>query len=135
MALNEESCNQAYVLGRLFSVLEQAQYAANNSSNLEERYLTSACATPGLVFPSMLLMATHHTAKADAGVVYDKLIGELMAKLEGGVPFPSRLNNVEQGLFLEGYYHQKQKKFEDIARRKAEKPKKLKARNKNERVD
>lgn len=121
MALNEESDNRAYVLGRLFSVLEQAQYAANNSSNLGERYLTSACATPGLVFPSMLLMATHHTAKADNGFIYDKMIGELINKLEGGEPFPSRLNNVDQGLFLEGYYHQTQKKFDDIAKAKADK--------------
>lgn len=113
MALNEESTNRAYVLGRLFAALEDAQYHANNSSNLKERYLTSACATPGLVFPSMIQMAAHHTAKS--GSVADaKLIGTLIDKLEGGVPFPSRLNNTEQGLFLEGYYHQTQKKFRDI---------------------
>lgn len=113
MALNEESTNRAYVLGRLFAALEDAQYHANNSSNLKERYLTSACATPGLVFPSMIQMAAHHTAKS--GSVADaKLIGTLIDKLEGGVPFPARLNNTEQGLFLEGYYHQTQKKFRDI---------------------
>ena len=37
MALNEESNNRAYVLGRLFAALECAQYHANNSSNLKER--------------------------------------------------------------------------------------------------
>ena len=113
MALNEESTNRAYVLGRLFAALEDAQYHANNSSNLKERYLTSACATPGLVFPSMIQMAAHHTAKS--GSIADaKLISSLIDKLEGGVPFPARLNNTEQGLFLEGYYHQTQKKFRDI---------------------
>lgn len=120
MALNEESNNRAYVLGRLFAALEDAQYHANGSSNLKERYLTSACATPGIVFPSMILMASHHTAKS--GSVSDaKLIASLIDKLEGGVSFPARLSNTEQGLFLEGYYHQTQKKFRDIEQRKQEK--------------
>lgn len=120
MALNEESNNRAYVLGRLFAALENAQYNANGSSNLKERYLTSACATPGIVFPSMILMASHHTAKS--GSVSDaKLIASLIDKLEGDVPFPARLNNTEQGLFLEGYYHQTQKKFRDIEQRNQEK--------------
>lgn len=113
MALNEESTNRAYVLGRLFAALENAQYHANNSSNIRERYMTSASATPALVFPSMLQTANHHLAKS--GSVADaKLIATLMDKLEGGVPFPARLNNTEQGLFLLGYYHQTQKKFRDI---------------------
>ena len=113
MALNEESTNRAYVLGRLFAALENAQYNANKSSNFRERYMTSASATPALVFPSMLQTANHHLAKS--GSVADaKLIATLMDKLEGGVPFPARLNNTEQGLFLLGYYHQTQKKFRDI---------------------
>lgn len=113
MALNEESTNRAYVLGRLFAALENAQYRANNSSNIKERYMTSAAATPALVFPSMLQTANHHLAKS--GSVADaKLIAALMDKLDGGVPFPARLDNTEQGLFLLGYYHQTQKKFRDI---------------------
>ncbi len=111
MALNEESTNRAYVLGRLFAALENAQYNANKSSNIRERYMTSASATPALVFPSMLQTANHHLAKS--GSVADaKLIATLMDKLEGGVPFPARLNNTEQGLFLLGYYHQTQKNSE-----------------------
>lgn len=75
MALNEESTNRAYVLGRLFAALENAQYRANNSSNIRERYMTSAAATPALVFPSMLQTANHHLAKsgsvADAKLIAD----------------------------------------------------------------
>ena len=120
MALNEESTNRAYVLGRLFAALENAQYRANNSSNIKERYMTSAAATPALVFPSMLQTANHHLAKS--GSVADaKLIAALMDKLEGGVPFPARLDNTEQGLFLLGYYHQTQKKFRDIEEAKNKK--------------
>ena len=82
--------------------------------------MTSACATPGLVFPSMIQMASHHMAKS--GSIGDaKLIASLIDKLEGGVPFPARLSNTEQGLFLEGYYHQVQKKFRDIEKAKQEK--------------
>lgn len=121
MALNEESTNCAYVLGRLFAALETAQYNANknnaNKTNLRERYLASACATPGLVFPRMIQTAVHHTAKSGS-VADEKLIGELLDKLDGSKPFPARLSIVEQGLFLEGYYHQVQKKFRDIENNK-----------------
>lgn len=114
MALNEGSNNQAYVLGRLFSVLEQAQYSANGSSSIKEKYLTSACATPGMVFPSMIMMASHHTAKADNGEIIDRKIRELLDKLDGGTAFPARLDNTDQGLFLLGYYHETQKMFDEI---------------------
>lgn len=120
MALNEQSNNRAYVLGRLFAALENAQYNANKSSNLKERYLSSACATPGLVFPTMLRMSVHHTEKS-GNVADARLIAALMDKLEGGVPFPVRLNNTEQGLFLEGYYHQMRDKFRRIEEAKQNK--------------
>ena len=118
VALNEESTNRAYVLGRLFAALETAQYHANNSSNLKERFMTSACATPALVFPTMLQTASHHLAKSGS-VADSRLIATLMDKLDGGAPFPTRLGNTEQGLFLLGYYHQTQKKFRDIEQAKS----------------
>lgn len=118
MALNEECRDQAYVLGRLFAELENAQYQANGVSMLKERYLSSASTTPGLVFPSMLQMASYHIAKIKkddskpgAGIRIEDRIGALIDMLEGGKPFPVRLNNTEQGLFLEGYYQQVQKNF------------------------
>ena len=118
MSLNEECRNQAYVLGRLFAELENAQYQANGVSMLKERYLSSAATTPGLVFPSMLQMASYHIAKIKkddgkpgAGAAIEGRIGALIDMLEGGKPFPVRLNNTEQGLFLEGYYQQVQKNF------------------------
>ncbi len=110
MALNEESTNRAYVLGRLFSVLEQAQNAAGNSG-LTQRYFTSACTTPGMVFPSMLTMAMHHIAKAENSKWLSIQTGQLIDKLDGE-PLPARLNNDEQGLFILGYYHQNQKRYE-----------------------
>ena len=118
MSLNEECRNQAYVLGRLFAELENAQYQANGVAMLKERYLSSASTTPGLVFPSMLQTASYHIAKIKkddskpgAGIRIENRIGALIDMLEGGKPFPVRLNNTEQGLFLEGYYQQVQKNF------------------------
>lgn len=119
MALNEESTSRAYVLGRLFAALERAQLHAQGFTNLRERYLTSACATPGLVFPSMIQLASHHTAKSRSTEDV-KLIGALIDKLEGGAPFPARLNNTEQGLFLEGYYQQREKMIRDAANKNSE---------------
>lgn len=48
MALNESFDNRAYILGRLFAVLEDAQKKASPSLNttIKDRYFTSACATP-----------------------------------------------------------------------------------------
>lgn len=119
MALNEESTNRAYVLGRLFAALERAQLHAQKFTNLRERYLTSACATPGLVFPSMIQMASHHTAKSRSTDDV-KLIGSLIDKLEGGAAFPARLSNTEQGLFLEGYYQQREKMIRDAENKNSE---------------
>ena len=62
VALNEESTNTAYVLGRLFSVLEQIQEESNPdiNSTIKDRFFNSAAATPGVVFPVLLKMANHH---------------------------------------------------------------------------
>lgn len=96
MALNEESTNRAYVLGRLFAALENAQYHANNSSNIRERYMTSASATPALVFPSMLQTANHHLAKS--GSVADaKLIATLMESSKAAFPSPRVLTTPSKG--------------------------------------
>ena len=64
MSLNE-SANVPYVLGRLFSVLEAVQSAANPGINttIRDRYFNSACATPALVFPTLIRLAQKHLQK------------------------------------------------------------------------
>ena len=49
MGLNVESNDTAYVLGRLFSVLESIQMDANPGiqATIRDRYFNSACGTPG----------------------------------------------------------------------------------------
>ncbi len=74
MALNEQSTNQAYLLGRLFSVLEKAQKEAipNLNATIKDRYFTTACASPSAVFPILLRLSQHHINKAEYGNKLDK---------------------------------------------------------------
>lgn len=113
VSLNE-STNVPYVLGRLFSVLEAVQSAANPGINttIRDRYFNSACATPTLVFPTLLKLAQKHLQKLPEGraVHFNRQITELLALVpEDG--FPSRLSLPDQGKFEIGYYHQTQKRF------------------------
>ena len=116
MGLNEESMEPAYVLGRLFSVLESIQMDANPGikATIRDRYFNSACATPVSIFPVLIKLKNSHMKKLErdkggAKVYYEKLLTELMGKLD---EYPKRLSLEEQGKFILGYYHQVQKKYE-----------------------
>ena len=134
VALNEESTNTAYVLGRLFSVLEQIQEKAHEKDNgrgkvpdseknwkginstIKDRFFNSAAATPGWVFPVLLKMANHHLRKLNdrkgLKIELEKMVTELEGKIEmNGQPIPARMNLTDQGLFILGYYHQTQKRY------------------------
>ncbi len=111
MGLNKESTNQAYLLGRLFAVLEKAQQDAAEkelNATVKDRYFTSACATPATTFPILLRLSQHHISKAKYGYVSDRRIQDIMQKLEvENAPFPRHLSLDEQGIFVLGYYHQR----------------------------
>ncbi|MEG1884334.1 MAG: type I-C CRISPR-associated protein Cas8c/Csd1 [Clostridia bacterium] len=115
VALNEQSNNKSYVLGRLFSLLEQSQESANPGINatITDSYFDSACATPRLTFPTLLKLNRHHLAKDDKwGWRYERQIGELVDKLNvDDDPYPARLTLDEQGLFILGYYHENQVRY------------------------
>ncbi|MEG0355572.1 MAG: type I-C CRISPR-associated protein Cas8c/Csd1, partial [Lachnospiraceae bacterium] len=110
MSLNPESKNTAYLLGRLFSVLEKIQKDATPEINttIKDRYFSSACATPLITFPSLLKLSQHHIAKAEYGYVGENKMAEILDKLEvEDKPFPAHLSLEEQGIFVLGYYHQR----------------------------
>ena len=111
--LNEQSTYLPYRLGRLFAVLEAVQQKANPNINttIKDRYFNSACATPALVFPTLLRLAQSHLGKIGGGaeVYYDKMITELLGDVTQS--YPLRLSLQDQGIFQIGYYHQKQKLF------------------------
>lgn len=111
--INEETRNRAYVLGRIFSVLEAIQEDANPGINttIRDRYFNSACTTPASVFPVLLRLKNSHIRKLDnigLKVKYEKILTELMGKLN---EYPARLTLEEQGMFMLGYYHEVQKRY------------------------
>lgn len=117
MGLNEASEETAYVLGRLFSVLECIQIEANPGikATIRDRYFNAACATPALVFPILIKLKNSHIKKIErekesAKRHYENLLMEIIGKL--GEEYPKRLSLEEQGKFTIGYYHQMQKKYE-----------------------
>lgn len=112
MSLNESYTNPAYVLGRLFAVLEKVQREAIGEMNasIKDRYFTSACATPASVFPTLMRLSQHWISKAEYGHITDRKIQELMVLLPAE-PFPARLTLDDQGVFILGYYHQRANLF------------------------
>jgi CRISPR-associated protein Csd1 len=110
MALDRENKNVAYLLGRLFAVLERAQQDAIPGLNttIKDRFYGSASATPRIVFPQLLRLAQHHMAKAEHGKFRDKQIEEILCDVH---EFPAHLGLDQQGLFAIGYYHQRQDFF------------------------
>jgi len=115
VALNPELKDSAYVLGRLFAVLERAQEEANPGINttIKDRYLNAACATPAVVFPQLLRLAGHHTAKSKSGAYREWDIGTLLDMLDAGSGegFPAQHTLAQQGMFFLGYYHQTQARY------------------------
>jgi len=110
MSLNEQSTVPAYLLGRLFAVLEKVQKEAipDLDASIKDRYFTSACASPKTVFPLLLRLSQHHIAKAEFGYASDNRIEKIMNLLDVEKnPFPSHLTLDEQGIFVLGYYHQR----------------------------
>ncbi len=112
LALNEDSTNKAYLLGRLFAVLEKAQKDANPDikSTIRDKYFSSASTTPASTFPILLGLAQHHISKSEYGYTVDKKISEIMSKLNvDDNPFPKNLSLDDQGIFYLGFYHQRNK--------------------------
>ena len=115
MGLDEEREDKAYILGRLFSVMEAIQEAANPgiNSTIHDRYFNSASATPAAVFPILIRLMNSHMKKiardkAGAKINLEKQVIKLMGQIEA---FPKRLTLDEQGMFDLGYYHQTEKRY------------------------
>ncbi len=111
---NEKSNNKAYLLGVLFSNLEEIQNTANPGikSTIRDRYFTAASSTPSRVFPILIDLAQNHIKKipnVGAKVNCQKMLTETMSKL--GDKFPNRLKLDEKGMFQLGYYQRTQERF------------------------
>ncbi len=117
VSLNPACDTPAYVLGRLFSVYEAIQSAANPGINttIKDKYFNSAAATPAIIFPILGNLAQKHLKKLKSSnrglcVFYEKQLGEVASLLD--TSFPVRMSLPQQGAFQLGYYHQTQDRYQ-----------------------
>lgn len=117
--LNESCTNQAYVLGRLFSVMEKIQLASTDwkiSRTIKDSYFNSAANTPKIIFSRLFPLSEAHMKKLmrdkpGLAITLDQEKKELISKITQ--PIPSRFSPDATDCFYIGYYHQDMKKKEE----------------------
>lgn len=114
--LNEERNETAYCLGRAFSILEWIQESANGKATITNRYFNSASTTPSVVFPTLIHLSQAHLQKVKRdrlgyGNWLEQQLNTVLGEERVQV-FPRRLTLNEQGDFILGYIHQKNKRYE-----------------------
>lgn len=118
MGLNTETNDQAYLLGRLFSLLENIQETSAGgalNTTIKDQYLNSMCSTPALVMAQLLKLKESHMKKLrrdkpGLAVKLEQQTVEILGRLELNIP--RQLSLEEQAVFMLGYYHQTQKRYE-----------------------
>ncbi len=112
MSLDTTRTESAYLLGRLFAVLEKTQQDAlpDINATIRDRFYSAASATPGAVFARILRTYQHHLSKLEGGhkVNRERLVQDIMSGMND---FPAHLNLQQQGQFAIGYYHQRKDFF------------------------
>lgn len=119
--LNEDCKDRAYILGRLFAVMEKTQKEAidNINQTICDKFYNSACTTPRSVFPVLIRLSNSHLSKLKRtkpgrGHYYAAKIQDLMDKIlvtADDPGFPRRFAYEDQGKFALGYYHQMQTEY------------------------
>ncbi|RDD61245.1 type I-C CRISPR-associated protein Cas8c/Csd1 [Ferruginivarius sediminum] len=137
MALNEDTKDVPYRLGRLFAVLEKTQQDAHGIDRIGETdnamtadgsrqgskgklkrtirdsYFTTASMAPQAVFTRLIQNSKNHISKIRQyregyAVHIDKKISEIIDPIDiEKNPIPTHMNLEEQGKFVLGYYHQR----------------------------
>lgn len=115
--LNENTDYQPYVLGRLFALLEEIQQTAlpGIKATIKDRYFNIMSSSPGAVFTQLMKLQESHMKvikreKPGAAVNLSKKLLDLTSRLNESVW--NQLNIQDQGIFMLGYYHQTQKRYE-----------------------
>lgn len=109
VGLDPNSKSVAYQLGRLFSVMESAQYEALGRVNapIGVRYYAAASATPARVFGTLLRGLKNHVADArrrNKGGWIDGRVSDILGHV--GPDLPRTLSLEDQARFAVGYYHE-----------------------------
>lgn len=127
MQLNEFCTYQPYILGRLFSVYEALQDAANPEikTTIKDKYFNSAAAAPASIFAVLTRMSGYYLRKLEGSqkAYYNQSIAELTGLITESLPARHSLS--EQEVFYIGYYHQTQMRYqkkrqEEIDKEKAD---------------
>ena len=114
--LNENCTYPPYLLGRLFSIMEQIQLASAGwklNRTIKDSYFSSVSVTPKIIFSKLFPLSEYHMKKLkrDKFNLARKLENEkntIIAMLN--VPIPTRFVPDEVDCFYIGYYHQDCKK-------------------------
>ncbi|NKF21490.1 type I-C CRISPR-associated protein Cas8c/Csd1 [Solimonas marina] len=117
VSLDKASKQPAYLLGRLFAVLEYIQRSALGgqvNATIRDRYYGAASATPASIFPVLLRNTQNHLGKLrkerpGQAINLERDVREIVAALPE--QFPRSLHIEAQGRFAIGYYHQSQSYF------------------------
>jgi CRISPR-associated protein Csd1 len=117
MSLDKTNTNVGYLLGRLFSVIERAQFVSNNykepNAGIRDRFFGSFSSSPISVLPIIEKLYGHHLKKIKNSQkffetkILDENKKEIIDKLKPS-EIPAHLTLQQQALFTIGYYHQKQ---------------------------
>lgn len=109
--LNPESPSKAYQLGRMIAVYAAIQNKALGDVNagVVERYFTSACTSPALVFGKLAMLSQHHLSKLGqeqkgSAVYFDNMLSDIASKI--GSSLPKTFTLEQQSEFALGYYAQ-----------------------------
>lgn len=118
MTLDKENSDIGYRLGRLFAIVERIQEEAVPGANatVRDRFFGAASATPGRAFPIILRNAQNGLAKIRKknpgyAVNLEKGIQDIAGGIDAAEGFPSNLPLEKQGMFILGYYQQRQDQF------------------------
>ena len=113
----------AIICGRIFATMEVIQRAAMGkevNAGIRERFFSFASTNPAPAFGRLMKMSQNHITKLKhekpgLAVILDRQLQELCVFLG---EFPVFFSLEEQGQFALGYYHQKQKNFDDAQKNK-----------------
>lgn len=123
--LMETDKDKAYLLGRLFYFYEETQYYASKgtiNATINDTYFNAACCTPCAVSPKLTQLNHAHmkVVRRDnikRAYFLENQIGKIISNL-GRPPFPSFFDEKDQGLFILGYYQQRQKSIDSALKYK-----------------
>ena len=115
MSLDKSNTDAPYVLGRLFATFERVQESAAErelNRTIRDSFFGGAMATPRSVFSRLAALNQIHLrnlkrSRPGPATNFDKLLREIIDKLNPKTAFPASFNLMGQGVFAIGYYHQR----------------------------